>query len=134
MKSIFTFILAIAAVGVVATSCSSGAATPGAAAKTYTQYMADGQYEKLVDNIYFEDASQAEQSKAMLVGMMKDKGAKSLEEKGGLKSFEVVSEEIAEDGKTAKVTMKHVYGNGETEEDSMDLILVDGKWLMSMDK
>ena len=133
MKKLLSFILALAVAGVV-TSCGGGASTPSAAAKTYTQYMADGDYEKLVEAIHFEDPSTAASSKAMLVAMLTEKGKESLEEKGGLKSFEIVSETISEDGLTAEVEIVQTFGDGSTDETTMDLVLVDGKWLMPMDK
>ncbi len=70
----------------------------------------------------------------MLLSLFEEKGAETLEEKGGVKSIEVLSEEISDDGKTATVELRQTYGNGETSEDSMDLILSGGKWLMEMDK
>ena len=54
--------------------------------------------------------------------------------KGGVTDIEVLSEEISEDGNSAVVKMKITYGNGESEEDETKLVLVDGKWLLSMDK
>ena len=59
---------------------------------------------------------------------------KELEKKGGLKSFEVLSEEIAEDGNSAVVKFKQVYGNGEESEDEQKMVKVDGKWLMDIGK
>ncbi len=53
MKKILSFILTIAVAGVMV-SCSSGASSPGAAAKQYARWLADGQYQKFVDAIYFE--------------------------------------------------------------------------------
>ena len=127
-------VLAIASTGVLA-SCSSS--SPGKAAKQYMEYLAEGEYDKLVDGLYFgEDASKEdiEKSKAMMKAILMDKGRKSLEEKGGLKDIEVVSEEISPDGKSATVTLKQTFGNGETEEDDTDLVLVNGKWMMEMKK
>lgn len=65
---------------------------------------------------------------------MKEKAGKELEKKGGLKSFEVLSEEIAEDGNSAVVKFKQVYGNGEESEDEQKMVKVDGKWLMDIGK
>jgi len=65
---------------------------------------------------------------------MKEKAGKELEKKGGLKSFEVLSEEIAEDGNSAVVKFKQVFGNGEESEDEQKMVKVDGKWLMDIGK
>mgnify|MGYP001478681523 CR=1 FL=1 len=53
---------------------------------------------------------------------------------GGIKSIEVASETIAEDGKTAVVELSMTYGNGETDTDKVDMVLDNGNWKMSMKK
>ena len=45
-----------------------------------------------------------------------------------------VSEEIAEDGKTAKVAYEIVYGDGSKEEQKFDMVLVDGAWKQEIKK
>ena len=50
-------------------------------------------------------------------------------------SAEVVEEVVAEDGNTAKATVKFVYGNG--EEDTQDVDLVknsEGDWKVAFNK
>ena len=64
----------------------------------------------------------------------KDKAKKSVESKGGIKDVEVVSEEIAEDGKTAKVVLKMIYKDGTTNENNMDMVMEKGQWKMSIKK
>lgn len=117
-------------------SCSSGN-TPGAAAKKYMGYMQTADYEKFVEGIFFPEETSAEelqQAKDMYVAMFKEKGEEMLKEKDGIKDIEIVSETIAEDGKTAVVELKMVYGNGETDTDKMDMILDKGAWKMSVKK
>ena len=45
---------------------------------------------------------------------------------GGVKDYEIVSEEISNDGKTATVRVKVTYGTGEVEEENTHLVK-DGK-------
>ena len=59
---------------------------------------------------------------------------KEYEKKDGLKSIEIISEEISEDGNTATVKIKQTYGNGETQDGTQSMVKRDGKWLMSVDK
>ena len=69
------------------------------------------------------------------MALLREKGTKAMEKKQGLKSYEVLSEEISEDGKSATVKMKMVYGDG--SEDTQDLKLVkndDGDWRLTMGK
>lgn len=135
MKKIFYFSLMVMTMFVMA-ACSS-TSTPGGAMKQYGKYLTDGDYEKFVDGIVFNSEATAEEIKEQkegLVAMLKEKGSKEYEKKGGLKSMEVISEEISEDGNTATVKMKQTYGNGETEESEQKMVKKDGKWLMALEK
>ena len=120
----------------IVAACSSPS-TPGEAAKTYVEELYNGNPEDVFDNVAWGEnasAEEIEQTKEMLVQMWNEKGKPQIEAKGGVKSVEVISEDIAEDGNSAVVKMKITYGNGETEEDDQQMKLVDGKWLMSIDK
>lgn len=132
-RAIYFSLMALCILFVAA--CSSD--SPGKAAKNYASYMQTGEYEKFVDGFYFEGEASAEdiqQTKQMLLAMLQEKGAKEIEQKGGLKEIEVASEEVFEDKKTAKVVLKEVYGNGETDENAIDMIWVDGTWKMLLKK
>ncbi len=54
--------------------------------------------------------------KKAISSMLEDKYDKSLGTKGGLKSYEILGEEVDEDGKKAVVNVKLVYGNGEEKD------------------
>lgn len=111
--------------------------TPGKALVKYCEYAEKGNYEKFVDGIAFEDdadPAKVAESKKQLAAMLKEKSEKSLEEKSGVKEFEVVSETISEDGKTATVRLKTVYGNGEADENDNAMVLQDGVWKMRFSK
>ena len=67
--------------------------------------------------------------------MLREKGTKTMEKKQGLKSYEVLSEEISEDGKSATVKMKMVYGDGSEDTSKVKLVKNDkGEWKMSFGK
>ena len=109
----------------IVAACSSPS-TPGEAAKTYVEELYNGNPEDVFDNVAWGEnasAEEIEQTKEMLVQMWNEKGKPQIEAK-----------EIAEDGNSAVVKMKITYGNGVTEEDDQQMKLVDGKWLMSIDK
>ncbi|MDR1671463.1 MAG: DUF4878 domain-containing protein [Alistipes sp.] len=136
MKKLFQFVLAFAALGAVV-SCGSSASSPGDAAKQYAGYIADGEYDKFVDALYFAPDTSAEdvkEGKEMMRALLEEKAAKSFEEKGGLKSTEVLSETISEDGLSAEVKLRYTYGNGTTSDEEMKLRLHEGKWLAEMGK
>lgn len=120
---------------VVFASCSSKA--PGAAAKKYMEYVKDGDFEQFADGImYQEDATQEdiEQSKAMITSLLKEKAVKEIEKKGGIDKIEIVSETVAQDGKTADVVLRMIYGNGSSEESNCKMVLDQGIWKMNIKK
>ena len=105
-------------------ACGSDTSTPKAAAENWGEMMKSGDYKGIVDQIAYPDnlsAEEKEQSKEMFLSLFNDKVKAQVEKKGGITSTEVVSETIAEDGKTAKVEMKVVYGDGSEEEETLDL-------------
>ena len=134
----FLYIVMVVAIAVAVASCGGGAAaTPGAAAKKYAQYMADGNYDKFIEGIHIPadtPAEEVEQSKAMLGALLAEKGSETLEEKGGIEKIEVLSEEIAEGGGTAVVKMRYTYGNGETSEEAMEMVRAGGEWKIELNK
>lgn len=135
MKKVSYFGL-FATLMLIMASCGSPS-TPGAAAKQYAEYIQKGNYEKFADGIVLDekmDAAKVKEAKEGLTAMLKEKVSKEIEKKEGIKNIEIVSEEVAEDGNTAKVILKQTYGNGETEENTYDMIKKDGSWKMDMKK
>lgn len=68
-------------------ACS--ASSPGEAAKKYAGYIQKGEYEKFADAIALDEKATPEdnkKNKEMVVALLKEKGAKSIEEKGGIKN------------------------------------------------
>ena len=76
---------------------------------------------------YMPDAKEASEEEitqmAALIEMV-------YEANGGLKDYEILGEEISEDGQSAKVTVKYIFGNGEEKEDSDKLILSESGWVI----
>lgn len=135
MKKVIYFSLFVLTLGIFA-ACSSSE-KPGEAAKKYAQYVADGKYEKFVDAIAFDETATPEQikeQKDMLVALLQEKGQKGIDEKGGLKSVEIISEVIDADGSNAKVILLQTYGNGDTENANYDMVKKDGTWKMVVKK
>lgn len=74
-----------------------------------------------------------------LAGMMGDEKLKAMmteasaeaKKKGGIKSVEILKEEI--NGDTATVEHKVTWGNGDEETETTELAKVDGQWIISMD-
>ncbi len=129
MKRMMYGLLALVAIIVMA--CSSN--TPGGAALKYYNDVKNGNYEAYVDGIAFKEEITAE-DKEQFVTLMKEKADKEYKKKEGISKVEMLSEEVEEDGQTATVTMKITYGNGETEESDVAMVLKDGAWKMDMKK
>ena len=118
------------------TACG-GASTPSDAAAKVYDLMIDGDYEAVSKTFYFGEKSAEEeaQAQAMILSMLQQKAVPQIEKKGGLKSVEVLGETIAEDGKSAKVEVKLLYGNGTEETSKVDMALdAKGNWRPSMKK
>ena len=130
MKKILQLIVAVAALGAVV-SCAKS--TPGESAKQSLRYLADGEYEKFIGRLYFPadlTADQVKSRKTIYLTLLHDKGTKSLDERGGLKSVEILKEQILTNGVDAEVDIQYNYGNGDSEEDLLYMRLDKGKWLI----
>ena len=118
-------------------ACGGGGNTPTKVAEQAAKCMQDNDYEGFVDLMYVEneEGKDLESEKKMVAGMLQAKAESSLNEKQGIQSYEVTSEEISEDGETAKVGMKVVYANGEEDDETMKLRKdADGNWKLDIGK
>lgn len=95
--------------------------TPSAVAEKSVKCLLNSDYEGYVDLLGTNDGKDSEEGKEQLVALLREKGEKTMKEKQGLKSYEVLSEEISEDGNKATVEMKIVYGNGEEKTEKVKL-------------
>ena len=134
MKKFFS--LLVVAVAMFMVACSTAPATPSDAAVGYYQCVADGDYEAIADAIHYAttDPEEIAESKAMITSFYKEKAAPQMEEKGGVKSVEATGETISEDGNTANVQLKIVYGDGSEKSEDVKMVKVEDKWLLSFDK
>lgn len=135
MKKLFGFLALMTALFIM-TSCGGGN-SPKAVTEKAMNALLDKNYDEFVEYIYItpKEGEDIEGSKKMLSGMMQSKADKTYEKKGGLKSYEVLSEEIDESGEKGAVKVKIEFGNGNTEEDDMKLRKDDkGDWKIDMGK
>lgn len=132
-KNITLNFLVVAILSLVACSPT----TPGKALKSYLTDLVNENYESFMEGIYFPedmDEQRKEKEEAQLLAIITEKGSKEYEKKGGVKSIEILSETISEDGKSAIVEYKQTFGNGEEEKQSQKMIKKDDKWFIDMRK
>jgi hypothetical protein len=134
MKKVSIILLCfVATISLSLISCGGGGITgeksPSDIELGMWKLVQKGNYEKAIDYWAENSADDAgkEQMKAMSK-MLVEKMKESMDEKGGLKDVKIESEEIDDDGMTAKVNVLLTYGDGSTEEQSNKYKKVDGKW------
>lgn len=119
MKKIIVILCAVAAVFCLA-SCSSS--SPSNVANAYYKALQKGDYEKALSYTDLTDQEEIQQQIAKF---------KAFDVK--VTDFEVVSEEIAEDGNSATVCVSVTQTSSmdkepKTKENKLQLVKVDGKW------
>ena len=133
MKKIFISMF-VAVVALTLWSCGS-ANTPSAVAEKAAKCIQNADYEGYVDLLDLKKSDGNDSEKEQLVALLREKGTKAMEKKQGLKSYEVLSEQISEDGKSATVELKMVYGDGSEDTQKMKLVKNDnGDWKLTMGK
>ena len=134
MKKLF-FSMLVAVVALTLWSCGP-ANTPSAVAEEACKCMQNEDYEGYADLMDLKKSDDGKGvEKEQLAALLREKGSKTMEKKQGIKSYEVLSEEISEDGKSANVKMKIVYGNGDEDTQKMKLVKNDdGDWKLTMGK
>ena len=133
-KILFSSLMAI--VCFLIASCSS-TDTPGQALSHYMDALKNKNYEEVVNGIAFPDKltpEELQQAKEQWRALLEEKSAKTIEQQGGIASFEILSEEISEDGMTAKVSVKITYNDGSEETDNWDLAKSGDDWKWSLNK
>ncbi|MBR2017171.1 MAG: DUF4878 domain-containing protein [Prevotella sp.] len=136
MKKIFGFI-AIVAMMFVAWSCGGATDSPSAVAEKAIQCLQDRDYDGYAKLIYLEekDNQSIEDQQKAIVALIADKMDKEMDKKQGISSYEVLGEEIAEDGNKAKVNLKITYGDGSTDDQRLKCLKTDdGKWMIDANK
>lgn len=134
MKKLFISMF-VAVVALTLWSCGP-ANTPSAVAEEACKCMQNEDYEGYADLMDLKKSDDGKGvEKEQLAALLREKGSKTMEKKQGIKSYEVLSEEISEDGKSANVKMKIVYGNGDEDTQKMKLVKNDdGDWKLTMGK
>lgn len=135
MKKIIGFI-AMAAIALVMAACG-GDNSPKGVAEQAVKCIQDKDYEGYVDLMLIteKEGQDVAETKQGIADLLRSKAESTLDKKGGIKSYEVLSETVADDGNSAVVQIKVTYGNGEEKTDDMKMVKSDGgKWLIDSGK
>ena len=100
--------------------------SPSKVVEKALQCAVDKDYEGMVK--YFDDGTGTEEElkqAASMIGMMYEMVV-------GLKSFEILGEEIAEDGQSATVKAKIVSGNDKENESETSVYKTDNGWVIKI--
>lgn len=111
MKQVKIILFALCAI--LLTSC--GGSKPGKTVENFLGNIQKEKYTEAAQLIYIEDSAEAEEVTAIC-----EKLGSYTKEQGGIKSYEVLSENIAEDGNTATVKVQVIY-NGMPEGTEPDI-------------
>lgn len=117
------------------TSCTSS--SPGDTFKDYMELMKKGDVKEFVKGFAVDETQTPEEQEKqtqLIEGLIGDKTKKMMEERQGLKDVQILEETISEDGNSATLKVKFVYGNGSEEENTQEMVKQDGKWKMAFKK
>lgn len=135
MKKTFFSLFAVMAMTLMMFSCGGGGNTPTKVVEKSIKYIQDKDYAAYVDLIEFKEEQNSKEDKEQFVEFLEGMFEMTLEKKQGLASYEIISEEISEDGNSAVVVANITYGDGSSDEDKMKLIKnAKGEWKISMNK
>lgn len=124
-------ILVLGAFYVLVSCGGASSSSPSSTVKNFVDKMAKGEFESAITCISLNGKEMDEESKAKLTGLMA-MGKAQADKKQGIKDLDILSEEIAEDGNSAKVKVKFTYGNGDSHEDDYKLVKENGKWMITI--
>ncbi|MDR3194789.1 MAG: DUF4878 domain-containing protein [Tannerella sp.] len=106
-------------------ACGGNSNSPSGIVKSAYTELQKGNYDKYFDIAIALTDRVSEDEKESYVNLITE----VMEANGGLKSFEIQNEEISEDGLTATIEIKIVYGNGTDSTQKAKFEKKDGVWI-----
>lgn len=117
-------------------SCGGGGNSPKGVAEQFIKAVQQQDGKKMAELVYYEEGKEpkTDAEKDQLAAMMQSKASTTYANNGELKSYEILSEEISEDGNEAVVNAKIEFEK-KTSEDKIKLKKdADGDWKIDMSK
>lgn len=114
------------------TSCgTSSSSSPADISKKIPKYIEKGNVDAFIAVLSTDGNELSDEDKEKLTAMVQ-MGQAEIKEKDGIKSIEVIEEDINEAGDKANVKLKIIYGNGEEDTQTDKFVMEDGKWKYTM--
>ena len=137
MKTKFIFAsMMLVLMAVFFTACNKEK-TPGEAYKIYATCLAEKNYEGYVDGVDIKTEGQTkekiQEARSTLIGLLQLSSGE-LDKKGGIKTIDVLEENINEGDTTATVKAKFTYGDGSTKEETVEMVKRGADWKMKSAK
>ena len=124
-------VLSLTLVALAFVSCNQN--TPEGVVEKYVACIQAGQYEEAIDLFYFKK-NLTDGDKQQYASLMRDKMAKDIDKKGGLKGAEITNVQLSEDGNSAQVDYTLKYGDGSAKSEKGKVVKVDGVWKLDSGK
>ena len=135
MKKLLGLVAIVAAMFAI-TSCGGGGNTPKGVTEQFIKAIQEQDGEKMAELVYYKEgkAPSSDAEKQQAAAMMTSKASMTYQNNGALKCYEILSEEISEDGNEAVVKTKIEFEK-KTDEDDVKLKKdADGNWKIDMSK
>ena len=114
------------------TSCgTSSSSSPGDISVKIMIDIEKGNIDAVIAVLSTNGKELSDEDTAKLTAMLQ-MGQEEIKKKDGIKTIEVIEEDINEAGDKAKVKMKIVYSNGAEDTETHKFVIEDGKWKLSM--
>ena len=130
MKKVINTLMALMVIGTMTLAgCSTNAPadTPRAAVEQFLGTLVKGDVEAALNMVEGADEATAEE-KAFVVQLYQS----ALDDFGGITSYEITDEKIDNDGNTAKMKVKYVYGNGEEKTSVEHVVKTEKGWTVQL--
>lgn len=137
MKKLLTMLTTFCVVLCFA-ACSSN--TPSGVAEQSIKYLMEEKYDKYTDLLYVSDADKEDpeklkKDKEEFTQLLEAKYSETVKNTGGIDSYKVTSEDVADGGETAVVHLDVTYKNGKTDDYAVKLRKdSDGNWKVTLGK
>jgi hypothetical protein len=135
MKNSTIFKMLLTAILIIAfTACgtSTKSNAPGDTVKSLFKTVQNKQFDKTAAFYVTKDGEKLSDEELKKLEGMFGMAAKEYDKKDGIDKIEITEETISEDGNSAKVKYILHFKNGDTDNDTMSLIKVNGDWAVQI--